>query len=61
MLLNLIHKGSEKPYADLVCSVVIISVSREVSFDLVVFCKTILITDYLHLCIFDRGKGIDYV
>ena len=53
MLLNLIHECPKKPYTNLICSVIIISVSREISLYLIIFCKSVLITDNLNLCIFD--------
>ena len=61
MSLDLIHEGSQQPYTDLIRTVIIVTVSREIALNLIILCKAILITDDLDLCILDCGKGIDYV
>ena len=59
MLSDLLHKGLEQPYGDVVGSAVIISVAREISLDLIISHKSGLITDGFYLCVFDRAQGID--
>ena len=52
----------KQPYTDIICSVIIITILRELAFDFEVFCKSCLcVTDNLNLSILDSLKGIDNV
>ena len=53
MLLNLLDEGIKEPYTDFISSVIIVSVTREVTFDLVVNADAVLITYGLNLCVLD--------
>ena len=46
---------------DLVCSVIIVTITWEVTLNLEVCCDSVLVTDCFYFCIFDSGKGIYYV
>ena len=56
MLLNFLDEGIKEPYTDLVCSVIIVTVAREVTFDIIIYTDAVLVTDGLNLCILDSGE-----
>ena len=56
MLLNLCHVCVEEPYSDIVCSVIVVTVSREVTLDLEVCSDAVSVSDSLNLCILDSGQ-----
>ena len=51
----------QKSCCDLVCSVIIITITWEVTLNLEVCCDSVLVTDCFYFCIFDSGKGIYYM
>ena len=53
-------KGVEHLFCDLVNTIVVISIFREITLNLKVNGHTILITDWFDFCIFDRRKGVCY-
>ena len=61
MLLNLLDECIKEPYADLISSVIVITVSGEVTLDSVINYDAVLITDCLNLSVLDSRKGIDNV
>ena len=51
----------QKPYSNLICTVIIVTVSWEVSLNLEVCCKTIFVTDNFNLSVFDSAQGVNYM
>ena len=47
-------------FCDLIHTVIIITIFREISLNLKVYCNTVLITDRFYFCIFNGRKGICY-
>ena len=58
VLLDLRDEGLEEPHSNVVCTVIVVAVAREVALDLVVDNEAGLVADGLHLCILDGGKGV---
>ena len=58
MLLDLLHEGLQQPDRDVIRTVVIVSIAREVTLDLIVDHEPCLVADRLDLCILDRRDGI---
>ena len=50
---DLVHKGFQKPYGNLVGAIIIISVFREFAFHLEINRKTVFVADRLYGCILD--------
>ena len=46
---------------DLVCSVIIVTITWEVTLNLEICCNTVFITDSFNFCIFDSGQGVYYM
>ena len=61
MLLDLPKEGTQKPYTDLIGTVIVITILREISLCLIFYRKSVLIMDYFYLCILDRTQGINYM
>ena len=61
VLLDLLHEGLQQPYSEFISSGIIVTVLREVAFDLEVYSTTLVITDNLNLSILDSGQGVSYV
>ena len=56
-----IHECTQQPYSDLVCSVIVITVSWEVSFDLIIGNDSAFITNRFYFCILDCGQRVYYM
>ena len=56
VLLDLLHEGLQQPYSEFISSGIIVTVLREVAFDLEVYSTTLVITDNLNLSILDSGQ-----
>ena len=54
-LVQFVHEFLQKPYSNLICTVIIVTVSWEVSLNLEVCCKTIFVTDNFNLSVFDSA------
>ena len=52
-LIQFVHEFLQQPDCDLICTIIIITVSWEVSLDLEVCCDTVFVTDCFNLCILD--------
>ena len=62
VLFDSCNKVFKQPYGNFICAVVVVSVAREVAFNLKVRCKTgFRIADCGYFCIFDCGKRINYM
>ena len=61
MLLDLLKEGTEQPYTDLIGTVIIITIFREITLCFVIYYKTSLVTNCLNLSILDSRKGIYYM
>ena len=60
VLLDIVKECFKKPYADVVCSVVIVAVSWEVvAVTLKTYCKTLLVALYLNFCLLDSAQRVD--
>ena len=60
-LLQLLEEGAEQPYSDIVSTVVVVTVSGEVTIDLEVSNDTVFVTDALNLSVLDSGQGVNNV
>ena len=58
---QLLKECGKQGCCDLVCSVIIVTITWEVTLNLEVCCDSVLVTDCFYFCIFDSGKGIYYV
>ena len=62
VLLNICDELLQKPYTDLISTVIIVTILREVAFYLEINCQACLrITNNLNLCILDSGQRVDNV
>ena len=59
--IDLLHEGLQQPYSEFISSGIIVTVLREVAFDLEVYSTTLVITDNLNLSILDSGQGVSYM
>ena len=50
---QLIHESGKKFYCDIVCTVIIVSVTREIANGLEINYHALLIADGLYFCVFD--------
>ena len=46
---------------DLICSVIIVTITWEVTFYYEICCDSVFVTDCFNFCIFDSGQGVYYV
>ena len=53
MLFDLVKECLQKPYSDVICSVIIVTISWEVSLGNIIDYDTGLITNGFYFCIFD--------
>ena len=55
------HECAQQPYSDLICSLIVVSVFREIAGCLEVNDNSALVTDCFYFCIFNRAQGIYYM
>ena len=55
---QLLKECGKQSCCDLVCSVIIVTITWEVTLNLEVCCDSVLVTDCFYFCTFDSGKGI---
>ena len=61
VLLDLREEGAKKINRDIIGTVVIIAITREIALYNIIGYETILITYGLNACILDCGKRVNYV
>ena len=54
-LVQFVHEFLQQPYSDLVCTVIIVTIFWEVSFDLEVCSKSIFVTNNFNLSVFNSA------
>ena len=58
---QLLKECRQKSCCDLVCSVIIITITWEVTLNLEICCNAVFIADSFNFCIFDSGQGVYYM
>ena len=56
-----VHECFQQPDCDIVCTVIIVTVSREFAFCLEINYHTVFVTDCFYFCVFDCAQRVYYV